>query len=581
MKRLKTLGLIVAVLIAAVPIMAQAQDNGYGRFPVAFQTKNAPAGTVVEPGSELLYILNAGVNGPSLAADQGVDPATTTMFELGATHSNFQNFISVTNSNPTQAVTVHFRFFNSDCFDFLDFLVVLSCNDTMLIDPFDYTIPGSGGIKTGDRFFGDPNASPITPLSAQDFADGRFFLFIVASGDSTNQDDIAETLFPGDQVATGDFPECYNGNGVPGSVIGILGANNNPFVDTNLSIRNASAISFNFLAGFESIAIPTAFLGGNLPPTANDLAYGFNAWTRPAVDLTNDIAGNESNPNLDRDGDGPQAPTGFILSGTEDISVNSIADFQDDGLLNNSVGGGFINNNFFLRSELHGGAINDKLAGDPADDVATGGALDWTLYPISGQVQGALPTQQFVDFLSLLDDYNGRGNPAGVDRSFREDHSVTLYDIVVYNNDEIPAQPPVVGIPPISPLPPDTTPFTIGVWVHCLNAYKQTASTNVLGDNLGDFSVQDLFNIGGPAVQNHLAAPVAVNDEIGPGWVKFIRRQSILTNVKDQFGNDLSVANVDGTSHGWVNIGLSVLRFEGFGIARWLPTAANLTPLIN
>ena len=40
-------------------------------------------------------------------------------------------------------MTIHFCYFNDECEDVLDFLVILTCNDTLMLNPFDFQIPAS------------------------------------------------------------------------------------------------------------------------------------------------------------------------------------------------------------------------------------------------------------------------------------------------------------------------------------------------------------------------------------------------------------------------------------------------------
>jgi hypothetical protein len=61
----------------------------------------------------------------------------------GAAGETQTNFISLSNTHPTKAVTIHFRYFNDECEDVLDFLVILTCNDTLLFNPFDFQIPAA------------------------------------------------------------------------------------------------------------------------------------------------------------------------------------------------------------------------------------------------------------------------------------------------------------------------------------------------------------------------------------------------------------------------------------------------------
>ena len=73
--------------------------------------------------------------------------------------------ISLLSRTPTRpkSVTVHFRYFNDNCEDILDFLVVVTCNDTLLFDPFNFVIPFTNGENTrspSDRSWPERHSAP-------------------------------------------------------------------------------------------------------------------------------------------------------------------------------------------------------------------------------------------------------------------------------------------------------------------------------------------------------------------------------------------------------------------------------------
>jgi hypothetical protein len=517
--------IFAAVVLLAAPL-AFAQD-GYGDKVAETQTRNIPAGVVNDPGSQLIFLLDTGLDAEAnYSGSDNYTDWSVSDFDADNSQSPFQNFISITNVNPTDSVTVHFRFINRACSDVLDFLVVLSCNDTMLIDPFDYDIPGTS-LNTKDRFFGtalDPD-DPLGGIVASLFADGRFLLFVTAAGDPVDAaDDYADNLFPYELRAdVGEECDAVDTATIGDSPGGIR--------DDNLHILNSSAISFNYLTGFYSIAIPTAFLSGQLPPTANDLAYGVRAWARPAIDM--DADGNN-------DGDAVQAPKGVVLAGTEGINVD------EDQL------GAVLDNEYYLKNEVQAGVYDDDLR------TVEGGALGWTLYP--GSPDGVIESQQFVHFASLVDDYDGSNNihtnVVAEDWSYGMDPARTQFQVVVWNNDEeaLTLQPPEV---PVSP-PPDFDPFSLVIRVDCITAYSDA------GTLLGTFSVQDLFNVGGPEVEAFLAEPVGAPNEKGPGWLRFDRLNTIPLQTETASG-----------FNSYLVVGQSVVRFEGFGVSWWLPAVAT------
>ena len=538
MRKMKLLSMLAVVMLLAAPLVVA--QNGYGDKTFNDQTRNVPAGMVNDPGSELIFLLDSGLNAEALySGSSNYTSDSVSDFDADNDSALFQNFISITNSNPTDSVTVHFRFINRDCSDILDFLVVLSCNDTMLIDPFNYDIPGTS-LNTADRFFGSADDEPIGGIPASLFSDGRFLLFVTASGDPVDGDNFADNLFPYELRAdVGDECTAVDTDTIGDAPGGID--------DDNLHILNASAIAFNYLTGFYSIAIPTDLIGGDLPAGANDLAYGVRAWARPAVE----IVGTSGDDDFDN-GDGILPPKGVVLSGSEDINVDE-DQFGVD-----------VNNDYYLRSEIQGGINVDAPSGASYETEVVDGALGWTLFPIQGVVQGVRASEQFVQFASLVDDYDGENNTkAGVaeDWSYGMDAARTQFQVVVWNNDEVFLElaPPDV---PVSP-PPPFDPFSLVIHVDCITAYSGSTHTSSNADalRLGTFSVQDLFDVGGPDVEDFLEEPVG--DELGPGWIRFDRLQTFA--LEDEVANNLNT---------YVVIGQSVVRFEGFGISSWLPVSA-------
>lgn len=577
MKRFKFTIMLTAILLAITPLALAQGGNGYNDHVAQVQTKNVPAGTVTEPGSQLLFVLDAGFNAQAELGDD-VNFSSQSVSELGGPDAaQFQNFISITNTNPTRSVTVHFRYFNANCTDIIDFLVLLTCNDTLLVDPFNLQIPGTQ-FNVRSRFFGSTaSTAALSAIPASQFGDGRFLLFVTASGDPyQNADNIADLLYPyelwvnkfGSRTASSDCSgdnQVLNG-GTANPEVGRAGGIRND----NLHILNASAVSFDYLTGFHTVAIPTGLLAGDLPPGANDLAYGVTAFTRPSVDLTLDGEDSQSfyqNGTIySGDGDGPQPPLFAILSGSEDIPVGDI--------------NANVNNQYYLRNDVHGGDIwpfvdYDPETGDLTGAVSMGGALNWTLFPIQGVVDGALPSEQFINFVSIVDDYNGSGNPGGgfADRSYGLDSADTFYRLTVFNNDEeaLTAEEVI-----ISPPPPGQV---LEILVRCINAFTFTGNPLRFEDgvpvlrtgnyaavaNLGDFSVADLFDVGGDPVANFLAEPVDVDSELGPGWVRFDR-----TITGPQEGGVY-----DGEQPSFATFGQNVVRFEGFGLSYFLSTSAT------
>ena len=87
----------------------------------------------------MLYIVDTGVNlreeGREASGDSELDEAKwgdplevvrPDLYEPGIGGSTLapgaisQTFLAITNTHPTQAITVHFRYFNDECVDLLD-----------------------------------------------------------------------------------------------------------------------------------------------------------------------------------------------------------------------------------------------------------------------------------------------------------------------------------------------------------------------------------------------------------------------------------------------------------------------------
>ena len=578
----KLLVILSALLLLAMPQVLAQQDDGYNEFGDEPQTRAIPAGTVVEPGSQLLFLLDTGIDANVWDIDEDPDTegkqnnfASYSVSELSGgtvTAPITPEFIAITNTNPTDAVTVHFRYFNSDCEDILDFLVILTCNDTFMVDPFNFNIPGADK-STGQRFFGASLSNPmgmpacdgttapcwdptLPGISGAVFDDGRFLLHVTASGDPYDTDEIADWLFPKELAS--DMGDCDAV--VPSSVGAEAGLN-----DDNLHILYASAISFNYLNGFLASAIPT--------PTGN-ASYGTGAFVRPAVDLGADgNTGISGGP----DGDGIQAGKRYILSGSENIQVNR---FPDDTALN-------VNNLYYLRNETHGGdvklSVNNDGAGFSDETVISqGGALDWTLW--AREATGGVPDEnQRVMPASLLDDYNGSNNDVALfkDASYRIDPVITFYALQIFNNDEEPLsitiQPPTIS-PPICPDPtldPTSCSIALAVAVRCLNAWNVGPATNQVTTEIGALTLADVVALRPAQINAHLT-PKA-EGELGPGWIRIKR---IVTRLDFQLLDGTEVELIyDGSRASIATFMLNTIRYNDFGVAWYLPAAASVTPV--
>ncbi len=611
-------------------------DDGYNSYSPFdnYQTKDTPAGFVNEPGSQLIYLLDTGINADELYGDD-VNFTSNSVLQYGNAAPVHQNFISLTNTNPSHAVTVHFRYFNSDCVDFFDFLVVLTCNDTMMIDPFDFVVPGTDNVNVKDRFFGYPNKADgngqsFDAIPASTFADGRFLLFVTASGDfkegynpvyyeyplsgweydydfdnldlipyefiNYREEELNVTCSAWVDGGGGDAgEELYGVYPVYGDTEG--------FDDDNLHILNASAISFNFLIGFQTVAKVTD-LGAQA-------AYMTQAGTRPAV--VEWKSNNEWSITRGPSGVGVNtAPPFVVLSGGEYIRSNaaqlgSVYSTVDDG---DFGGDGDV---FILRQEAHAG---DQL--DRGEDVvglnwiiSEGGALGWEIFP-----SNAMPAEkQIVNFFSFMDNYNGRSNLAQSaqpskwdDVSYNIQPVVTIYTVEAYNNSEDlwvagdPEDQPIV-----SPVTPES-PLTSAIAVKCINTYQIDPESNlnnaVLGEKFGEFTLQDLYDMNSvlgtdsktlEGFLNVLAGSAnELANEVGPGWMRFSR----WFTTRKWTTTDLQPVYVYSYWQGWddsqgepyneyiegpsiFTAGQANYVFENFGAGKWLSTVASYSQRIE
>jgi hypothetical protein len=190
-------------------------------------------------GSQLLFLIDSGVN-MRTKGFTSKDLENNTVRQLtGITKAVNRPRLRVRNTHATQAVTIQFFFLNDACQDYLDFLAVLKCGETLTFDPLDMGIPGSP-FKTSDLLFGS-EAVPdemAREYSAARFGSGRFVLSLVAVGLSTDADNTADLLFPNEIAPIG---EC----GVTPLNSGSRSGRNS----SNLHVANRRMMSFDFLTG--------------------------------------------------------------------------------------------------------------------------------------------------------------------------------------------------------------------------------------------------------------------------------------------------------------------------------------------
>ena len=623
MNKCKILILFSALLIFTAPAaMAQGGwwDDGYNSYSPfdQEQTKDVPAGFVNEPGTQLIYLLDTGINAEELYGDDG-NFTSNSVLQYGHAAPVHSNFISMTNTNPSHAVTVHFRYFNSDCVDFFDFLVVLTCNDTMMVDPFDFVVPGTENVNVKDRFFGYPNKADgngqsFDAIPASTFSDGRFLLFVTASADvkydyygsKTYADYGDMDLIPYEFINYREEElnvhcEAWEDGGGGDAGEELFGnywayGDTEGFSDDNLHILNASAVSFNYLIGFQTVAKVTD-LGAQA-------AYMTQAGTRPAVHQEDWFRYQTSIT-----GGGPgvgwvNAPIHAILTGGEGIWTES----AQSGRQVWAIDGDYI---CALRHEAHAGDLWDRGENVLGNNwiISEGGSLGWEIFPSS-----AMPAEkQIVNFFSFMDNYNGLSNLAqGAQPSVWDDVSyniqpvVTIYTVEPYNNSEdlwIPGDPE--DQPIVSPVTPES-PLTSAIAVKCINAYQIDPDSNlndaVLGEKFGEFTLQDMYDMNSVLGTDNLTlegfmgvlagSTNELANEVGPGWMRFSRwfttRKWTTTELYPDYvysywqGWDDAAGEPLFCMYGPTifTAGQANYVFENFGAGKWLSTAAGYsTPI--
>lgn len=581
---LALLGLIVSSFVTSG--LAQVAPPNPAN-PTTLQSRNFQAGTVNDPGSSLIYLIDSGVRPISTAAGATVlaqmQAAPFNLTDGATAASAYKNLVSITNTNPTSAVTVHFRYFSDMCTDLLDFLVVLSVNDVLMFDPFNFVIPGTT-LNVRTRLFGPAttiSGVTIGPITPSVFGSGRFLLFATASGVDNDGDSQAEIQFP-------------FGTSADGAAAGLIGTTNSlsPSTRANLNPLNASAMSFNWLIGSQTIAINAQFNTDLSADNRRDqVSFGNVAWARPAVDIAFDV----SDGYPDADGN-PVVADGLILTGGE-TEVGGGTD-----------GGGVLiptavppSNTLALRGEINSGRYsntttfsatvgNQGLSTLDNTVLANAGAIAWNvIFPseltAGAPREGSLPENQWAEFVSVADDYNGSKN-GSTDRSYNLMPTRSHYQMDIYNNNELRLGVSSTVIP-ISPPSTSAAPG-LGITVECISVglgiqafttttgttttnqalVKTGAQTNLTPD--GRLRISDLNTITGAdgtaVVRLHIDDPVQAND-VSAGWIRFNR---IRTRLIDQSAAT-SVFGYDGVLYPvFFNTARFAVGFEGFGAGWWL-----------
>ncbi len=310
-------------------------------------------------------------------------------------------------------------------------------------------------------------------------------------------------------------------------------------VSNNLHVFNAFQISFNYLIGFQTLAVPKGqvFQAG-----------GINAWARPAVvriDDPNQDSYGEQYTVPDQvayggDGDGDNfVPTGKILLGGERGHQSYVKDPNTLAIPPNY---------YYLRNEVHGGDIRGVNSGSSNGGVSLFGAQG------TGPLFAVAPTDIIMNFVSVYDDYNGSNN-TGVtgfpDWSANIGPAVTTYILQMYDNNEdkltietnlpIPVSPPIPG-----------KSVDLKMVCTCLRTFLTT--TIAPQTNVDDLTIQDLADKITPDVLNGNGEfdglLVPTSDDLSGGWIRFVRDN---THVVSDFADSDLVAAVGFTVTGDVH----------------------------
>lgn len=208
------------------------RDNGI------LASLTAGGGSYPEAGSQIMYLIDSGVDMTSRGFSQQ-ELAGKTVYELtGISKAARCQKVVLRNTNLEKAVTLKCYFLNGEGREFLSFLVVLKCGQTLTIDPFDFEIPGTD-LRTSELIFGTwENVQPMGTRrwSAAGFGCGKFLFSAGAVGTSLNGGDTADFLYPNEIAPIG---EC--------GVTPLNTGSDDGFSTQNLHVCNALPMAFDYL----------------------------------------------------------------------------------------------------------------------------------------------------------------------------------------------------------------------------------------------------------------------------------------------------------------------------------------------
>jgi hypothetical protein len=184
---------------------------------------------------------------------------------------------------------------------------------------------------------------------------------------------------------------------------------------------------------------------------------------------------------------------------------------------------------------------------------------------------GFPPPSQYLNMLSLADDYNGSSTSANSwfpDRGYGLTPLVSVYLLTLFNNsqDYLPAQNPEEILRPT----PEDYPFTTAMAVKGMNAWtlEGEAINARLGQNLYRFGIDDIYRIRGEEMIEFLPVPEDLSGEIGQGWVRFTRLMT--TGIWETSTSSLKKFQpFDGEFSSLVTVSQYVAMFRGTGYGTW------------
>jgi hypothetical protein len=198
----------------------------------------AGTGTFSSGGSQIMYLVDSGID-MTVRGFTRADLESKTVYELtGISKSAKSQKVVLRNTNREKAVTLKCTFINNQGQEFLNFLIVLKCGQTLIMDPFDFEIPARGGLRTSEIIFGTQDPFGTSDhWSAAGFGSGKFLFSAAAVGAPLSGGDTAYFLYPNEIAPIG---ECGVTPAIPtGAAPGVS--------SQNLHICNAFPMAFDFL----------------------------------------------------------------------------------------------------------------------------------------------------------------------------------------------------------------------------------------------------------------------------------------------------------------------------------------------